>query len=112
MDISPTMMLHRGIGRKIRERRKERNLRQAELAVAIHCSRATLVNVESGRQQPTLDLLYKLSSQLHCSYIDLLPTEEEIEKMKTEAGSAIMTPEKEKSIISDLKAKAKEREVN
>lgn len=112
MDVSQSQMLHRGIGKKVRDFRKSLDLRQAELAASVHCSRATLVNVEKGQQQPTIDLLFKLSIHLKCSYRDLLPTEEEIENMKTEIANTVMTPEKRQSIISQLQAKAKEKEMS
>jgi len=66
--------LYRIIGSALAERRKELRLKQAEVAEQIGLTRASLANIESGRQKIMLHQIYKLATALKVdSIIDLVP---------------------------------------
>src|SRR5689334_3680258 len=70
--------LHVALGRKIREKRQDSGLTQAQLADRIRISRTSLTNMELGRQRLLVDQLYKMADVLSTSAKDLLPEREEI----------------------------------
>lgn len=59
--------------------RKERNLNQLKVAMDLHISREALSNYETGRRNPSLDMLNKLSEYFNVS-IDYLINGEEFKK--------------------------------
>lgn len=50
------------LGEKLKELRKERNLKQEELALILNVDRTTVSNWERGEKQPSIDILIKLRS--------------------------------------------------
>lgn len=70
--------LYREIGKKITEHRARAGLSKAFLAREIDCSRPTVVNVEKGKQHATLELLFRIAERLGISYLELLPTSQEV----------------------------------
>jgi transcriptional regulator with XRE-family HTH domain len=70
----PEMDLYHSIGRRIAERRKQLGLRQTQVAAAIGLSRASLANIETGRQKLLVHQVYRLCTALELkSILDLLP---------------------------------------
>jgi transcriptional regulator with XRE-family HTH domain len=68
------MDLYRSLGREAAKRRVELGLTQAEVAADIGLTRASLANIETGRQKVMLHHVYKLVSALRlASILDLLP---------------------------------------
>ena len=63
---------------KIREARKERGLKQAELASLIHVSVQTISGYETGYAQPPVDILIKIADVLQTSTDYLLGRENEV----------------------------------
>lgn len=61
------------IGESIRFARIKANLSQADLAKKISMSRASVVNIEKGRQHPPLHLIWTLSEILKVSLMELIP---------------------------------------
>ncbi len=61
------------IGVFIRTRRKQLKLRQEDLALRVGLSRASLANIETGRQNLLVHHLYALAQALQLKPIDLLP---------------------------------------
>ncbi len=61
------------VGLAIQEARKKANLSQAIVAQKINMSRASIVNIEKGRQNPPLHLLWSFSQILNTSIHDLIP---------------------------------------
>lgn len=61
-------------GEQLRTFRDARQTTQADLADAAGMSRATLANIESGRQSVSLEQLYGLASALACEPAALLPS--------------------------------------
>ena len=59
------------IGNKIRQIRKEKNIPQIELAVEIGIDRSYLSEIENGRTNPSINILYAIADALHVNIIDL-----------------------------------------
>jgi transcriptional regulator with XRE-family HTH domain len=65
--------LYREIGDLIRRRRKLMKLTQQDLAPMLGISRASLANIETGRQRVLVHQLYGLAAKLELKPADLLP---------------------------------------
>jgi transcriptional regulator with XRE-family HTH domain len=61
------------LGNQIKNRRKDKGLRQGQLAELIGLSRASIINLETGRHMPTIEGLMSLCGFLQCTPNDLLP---------------------------------------
>jgi transcriptional regulator with XRE-family HTH domain len=76
-DSLPSMAdleIYRIIGAGLAARRKKLRLKQAEVADQIGLTRASLANIESGRQKLMLHQIYKLATALKVDSItDLVP---------------------------------------
>lgn len=67
--------LYRIVGAGLAARRKELRLRQSEVADRIGLTRASLANIERGRQKVMLHQIYRLASALEVGSItDLVPS--------------------------------------
>jgi transcriptional regulator with XRE-family HTH domain len=71
-------LLYRIIGERLRERRLEANVTQAQLAEAAGVLRTSITNIEAGRQKPPLHLLYKMCMALDVEVSSIVPTNEEV----------------------------------
>jgi len=68
------MDVYRSLGRAIAQRRTAIDLTQAEVAAEIGLTRASLANIETGRQKVMLHHVYKLANALKLdSILDLVP---------------------------------------
>ncbi|MGY4353593.1 transcriptional regulator with XRE-family HTH domain [Bradyrhizobium sp. i1.3.1] len=66
--------IYRIVGAGLAARRKKLRLKQAEVADQIGLTRASLANIESGRQKLMLHQVYKLATALKVdSIMDLVP---------------------------------------
>lgn len=70
--------LNKLIGNIIKEKRKSLKIRQDVLAEKINLSRTSIVNIEKGNQQLTLENLFELSKVFKCTMQDLLPVKPKI----------------------------------
>jgi DNA-binding XRE family transcriptional regulator len=72
--------LYRELGRKIRQAREQEGewLSQDALAKRLGISRASMVNIEAGRQHAPLHLLWQLAELLGTDLISLIPNREEL----------------------------------
>ncbi|WP_282160376.1 helix-turn-helix domain-containing protein [Ulvibacterium marinum] len=61
------------VGQSIKEARVTADIRQAELAKKINMSRASIVNIEKGRQHTPLHILWSLSEILEVEIGTLIP---------------------------------------
>ena len=61
------------IGSRIKERRKQLKFKQKDLAANLGISRASLANVETGRQKVLVHQLYAYASALNLKPWDLMP---------------------------------------
>jgi transcriptional regulator with XRE-family HTH domain len=66
--------IYKAFGRAVATRRRKLELTQAELAARVRMSRASVANIESGRQSVLLHHVYGLAEALQITKIsDLLP---------------------------------------
>ena len=61
----------KNIGKNIREYRKKLNLSQIELAVEVGIDRAYLSEIENGRTNTSINILYAISDALKIDITDL-----------------------------------------
>ncbi len=66
------------LGNKIVHLRSEKSYSQEELGQKVHLSRASIVNIEKGRQHPPLHLLWEIAECLGVGIHDLLPTQSDL----------------------------------
>ena len=59
--------------------RKERGIRQEELALALEVSRQTISSLENGRYNPSITLAFKLARYFHMRIEDIFIDEEDME---------------------------------
>ena len=70
--------LYAEVGRKLRQTRETQGLSQERLAKQLGISRASVVNIEAGRQRAPLHLLWQLSETLGTDLSLLIPRREEL----------------------------------
>lgn len=61
----------------IRDNRSERGMTQDDLAEALGVSRQTIISLEKGRYNPSLELAFKLADLFGCRIEDLFDPEED-----------------------------------
>ena len=74
----PKDEFYRLVGERIAQARRRQQLTQKGLAPAIGLSRASVANVEKGRQAVALHVLVKLSQALGVPVADLIPSDCEV----------------------------------
>ena len=62
---------------RLEEIRKERGIKQEELAAALELSRQTIGSLENGRYNPSITLAFKLARYFNMSIEDIFIYEEE-----------------------------------
>ena len=62
---------------RIEELRKEKGIRQEELATALEVSRQTIGSLENGRYNPSIQLAFKISKYFGLKIEDIFIYEEE-----------------------------------
>ncbi|HIX80859.1 MAG TPA: helix-turn-helix transcriptional regulator [Candidatus Erysipelatoclostridium merdavium] len=67
---------------RIEELRKEKGIKQEDLAVAVDVSRQTIGSLENGRYNPSIILAFKIARYFNMSIEDIFIYEEEIENEK------------------------------
>lgn len=91
------MEIYRLLGSRAAKQRKQLKLTQAEVAKLIGLTRASLANLETGRQKVLLHHVYKLVAALQLnSILDLLPKtfENSPEPVNFAGGSAVTERQK------------------
>lgn len=78
-----TLALYKRIGSTIKVMRRALGLTQQQLANQLGISRASLANIETGRQRILVHQLYELADQLSVNVSDLLPESSEVEALQT-----------------------------
>ena len=86
--------LYESVGDQIRQLRKRAGLNQEELAKKLNKSRVSIVNIEKGRQHPSLHLLIDLSKIFNVTLDDFIPTsnlgaKNESRKLKSKVNRAV-----------------------
>lgn len=77
------------IGRKITEARKKAGFKQEVFASLMELSRSSIVNIEKGRQHPSIHLLMDMSSKLKVKFNDLIPQTVQSEDIDAELKKEI-----------------------
>ncbi|MFE5320058.1 helix-turn-helix transcriptional regulator [Paenibacillus sp. NPDC056579] len=62
---------------KIRELRAKLNWTQEQLSERINVSRQTVISIENGRYNPSLDLAFKIAKAFDCRIEDIFIYEED-----------------------------------
>ena len=70
--------LYSKIGLRIRDLREKASLTQATLGKNVNLSRASIVNIEKGRQHPPVHVLWDIAEELDIEVSNLLPKKAEI----------------------------------
>jgi len=70
--------LYLEVGRRLRQARETQGLSQEKLATQLGLSRASVVNIEAGRQRAPMHLLWQLSEALGTDLTLLIPRREEL----------------------------------
>ncbi len=60
----------KNIGNNIKKHRKLQKLAQIELAVTVGIDRAYLSEIENGRTNPSINILYAIADALHVNITD------------------------------------------
>lgn len=81
--------LRRALASKIQKVRHDAELSQADLSKKIHLSRAAIANIETFRQEVSLELLYKIGVACNVDPRDLLPSPEEVAPYSTDENPEI-----------------------
>jgi transcriptional regulator with XRE-family HTH domain len=89
--------LYSRFGQRVRQHRERLNLNQAEIGRAVGLSRASIANIETGRQRTPIHHLYRLARALRVDVHALLPaaSEEPRTTIDREIQSAIKLSERE-----------------
>lgn len=66
-------LLYIRLGHNIKEAREGSGYKQAAFADLLTLSRASIVNIEKGRQRPSLHLIYQIAILTNTNLQDLLP---------------------------------------
>ncbi len=64
---------------RIEELRKEKGIKQEELALAVDVSRQTIGSLENGRYNPSIMLAFKIARYFNMSIEDIFIYEEDVE---------------------------------
>jgi len=59
------------LGERIKAIRVKRNMTQNDLAIACDFEKASMSRIESGKSNPTVKTLYRISTELHITLADL-----------------------------------------
>jgi transcriptional regulator with XRE-family HTH domain len=70
--------LYEAIGERITGARKAQGLSQGKLAEKVGVTRASIVNIEHGRQRPPLHLLWQIATSLGVEPSQLIPLQREL----------------------------------
>jgi transcriptional regulator with XRE-family HTH domain len=77
--------LYQIIGKGVRELRDLKGLTQADLSAKTNINRATISNIESGKQQVSLHYLYLIAKALEVEAKEFLPSVSEIHILPNES---------------------------
>ncbi|WP_207511079.1 helix-turn-helix transcriptional regulator [Longitalea luteola] len=100
-------LIYNALGLRIKEEREKANYKQTTFASLLQISRASLVNIEKGRQRAPIHVVYEISRLLKLPITDLLPDLNKI--MDTEVNKSIQQKiEKKSAGNQDLQQKLME----
>lgn len=105
-------VLYQILGNKIKDRRKELRLSQDELSKKLtNLGRTSISNIEKGRQQPPLHVIYLICNALDIDIQSILPAFSDIEaqvnskesNQSSEIENYINTFDADKSTLEEIK---------
>jgi DNA-binding XRE family transcriptional regulator len=70
------VQLYIDLGIKIKKAREKAGFKQGVFSQMINLSRASVVNIEKGRQRPPLHLVFEIAKITGCDIFDILPKPE------------------------------------
>ncbi|MCX6291630.1 MAG: helix-turn-helix transcriptional regulator [Bacteroidetes bacterium] len=73
MDKEEKRTFYLELGKRITKHRKKAGLKQESLASLISLSRTSMINIEKGRQQPSIYLLCEIANHLNVTVTALVP---------------------------------------
>lgn len=91
------------VGLKIREYRNFLDLSQADFAEKVGINRATLSQLEAGKQQFTISLIYKVAQKLNVEITTFLPLIKHIENDVTLNSNLISEKLKQQDVNESTK---------
>ena len=77
-----TPLLYKRLGAIIKERRSQLGLTQEQLSRQLKISRASLANIETGRQRVPVHRLYHIADKLDIKVARLLPESSEVQDLE------------------------------
>lgn len=101
---------YKSISEKIKSVRVKADLSQENLGARIGLTRAAVANMEGGRQQILIHILYRIAEACGIDPKNLLPSDEELESTKRKASSGLdeelknkLPPDNAQRLIKKLK---------
>lgn len=91
--------LYDDIGARIKDARNKASLNQDALGEFLGLTRASIVNIENGRQRPSIHLLLKMAQVLDVAFNELVPN---VQETSTDANVHLVSVKK-KDIQTDSK---------
>lgn len=101
-------MDNKELGKRIRELRKSRNLKQDDLALALNLSRGQISNIETGKRSVSLSQIQKLCSlfKIDMAFLGIEPDTEEtiqlLERAKLVFSSDSISDEEKEALYGEL----------
>lgn len=104
MNIVEQRKFYKNIGERILEARRKANYKQEGLGKSVNLSRVSIVNIEKGRQHPSIHLLWNIAKVLKVEITDLLPTDGFGEKVNVDLKKLVdkRAGKKEKGKLIDF----------
>ena len=100
------------LGNSIKKFRLISGVKQEYLAYLLNLSRASIVNIEKGRQRPSIHLLLEISKILNVEVISFLPQVkknlESIDDFKKQISDIVGTKETKDKLFDFIKEEVKE----
>ncbi|MFK7060263.1 helix-turn-helix transcriptional regulator [Flavobacterium oreochromis] len=95
-------MLYKLLGGRIKTRREELEMNQSLLGEKSKIGRASISNIEKGRQKPPLSVIYRICHELDIDVHSVLPTYKEIEAaVEAEGGHSSLKLYLEKANLDE-----------
>lgn len=87
--MADTQSLSRALGSRLKSHRKGAHLDQASVALRVGLSRASVSNIENGRQPVTLQTLWRFAQALQVPLKELVPDDAEVLNIAKKPASEI-----------------------
>ncbi|MEC7264683.1 MAG: helix-turn-helix transcriptional regulator [Bacteroidota bacterium] len=79
------------IGERIKQARIELDIKQKDLASEIGINRTSISNIEKGRHQPPLHIIFKICQFLSIEIYSIIPSLEELNRINDDWGNNSIT---------------------